>query len=270
MSILFDLSSDNKRVTDSTDDFVIEFSSPIQLYEKDKGPQGDTNPLKKEYQWRLALSALYTWYSYANVSISEYSNARFTYSPDAGATWKNVDLTDGVYSLAALNTAIKSGIDTLGDASANVDIVPNYSTGKVFLVLTGTYQVDFSTSLMYLLLGFSAGQVAAPITVSTYGANVGNINNSINSLQIHCDLLEGGGGSYASQYASDVLYTFVPRSAPYSAIEVSPQQRLYVDIPQKEQIRGIRVRLSDQLNRRINLRGEPMNLVLHLKKVPIL
>ena len=155
----------------------------------------------------------------------------------------------------------------MGDVGANIEILPNYNTGKVQLVLnSATYHVDFSTSLFYLLLGFSVAQAGAPIIVTTYGANAGNINNSINSLLLRCDLVSSD-ASFDSVYGSDIIQTFVPKSAPYSALDLIPNERMYLPVRGTGHIDSIRVYITDQLSRRINLRGEPMSFVLHLRKV---
>lgn len=264
MSIFLTLDSTNKGVNENTDDFRIRFNRPMVLYPKDFN---EGNNRLKNYHWQVSLTTLNTWYSWSNISATDYSNARLTYSHNSGGAWTNIDLPDGNYSLSALNSAIQAELVANGHSGTGISIIPNYSTGKVLLTLEATYQVDFSTSNFYLLLGFSGTQAASVITAaSTYGDNVGNINNSVNNILLHCDIVDDE-GSISSQNGSDILHTFVPSTPPYSNIEESPNERVYLPVRSAERIESIRCYLTDQLNRRINLRGEPMSVSIHLKKV---
>jgi hypothetical protein len=86
----------------------------------------------------------------------------------------------------------------------------------------------------------------------------------VNSLLIHCDIINQ---SYINSDTSDVLYSFVPNSAPGSNIQVQPKpSMIYLPLKIPDFIYKIRMYITDQLNRTVNFNGEPITYMLHLRK----
>ena len=60
--------------------------------------------------------------------------------------------------------------------------------------------------------------------------------------------------------------TKIKRLPPYSYITKNPTNPVYVPINTHNQISQTTMRITDNLNRDIDLRGEPVNYLLHIRK----
>lgn len=246
------LSSDN-RTTNSlgTDDFSISFASPISL--------GDG-------VWEMSLVSSNFWNSNPNISSTLYNNDYFSYSPDAGVTWKVITLDTGTYNVAEINAETQRQITAYGDLGGNIVISANTATLKVVIETTAPYEVDLGTgSLFYELLGYSVAQIAAPLTGYTTGALRANINRGVNNIYLRSDIVESG-GSYDSKIGSDIVtdLAFQGRS-PGSSVYIQKPYQLWIPVKRTQYLNDIRIRVTDQLGRRYSLRDEPVNVQFYLR-----
>ena len=147
-----------------------------------------------------------------------------------------------------------------GAPQYNIIVAPNYSTLKVDITAKNNYQLKFNSS-MNELLGFDNSQ--RTVSTTTSGNNVANITRSVNSLSIKCSIATG---SFENATTSDVIYTFIFNVGPGSLQEIAPNQILYVPINTYNEIQSIRMRLTDQLGRPVDLNNEPTTYLLHLRK----
>ena len=253
MSILLALSS-SSRSRGFTDDFFIDFPQSIAI-EQVKG-----------YKWTVALHRVSTWYSFYNVS-ADYGNNVLRYSSDGGVTFKVITVPSGQYSYTQLDSAINALIVANGDVANNINILANFSELKFILKVTAPYQVDLSFGNIYQLLGFSSAQIVAPITATTQGLLSANIQNGVNEIYVNCSLVNG---SWYNNQVGEVLNSFLPSTPAGSNILVTYNNPIYVPIRTDTQyIRSVHVYLRDNLGRRVNLNGEELNLILHLKREAI-
>lgn len=249
------LTLDSSTLTGQTShDFSVDFSSPINV----------NNGIHE-----LALIKANLWYSFYNVS-TQYNNNTFQYTNNL-AQVRTVTIPNGNYTIIQLNNylhyvmknngdyTVVSGVDTF-----DIEIEPNYSTLRTIITLTNGYIINLSTSKFNELLGWNSGVYSH--NGSLDGQNVANINNSINTLQIHCDIISQ---SYKNSVMGDVLYTFVPNKPPGSNLEIVPETELiYLPIRIPDYITKIRMYITDQNNRIIDFNGEPTTYLLHLRKRP--
>jgi len=113
------------------------------------------------------------------------NNGLLRVSPDNGVNWTNIQLTNGIYSISLINSAIQSVISTWWTLSTDPGLIirSNTATQEIYLWLdqtklavVNTILVDFNptvggvTSVMYQLLGF-----AATTTYTSTGAVGGDI-----------------------------------------------------------------------------------------------
>jgi len=243
------LTLDSSSITNqSSNDFTIYFSSPL-------------NVLKGVYE--LALVKCNLWYSYYNISAALNNNV-IAYTNNSSQT-RVVTFPDGNYTITQINAYLQSVMLSYGDNSGTtfyITIAPDYTTIKVQITLANSYQLDLTRSNFNLLLGWN--QAIYNFTGSQEGSDPANINNDINSLLIHCDII---GQTYQNNLASDILYTFVPNVPPGSNIEVQPMPKLiYLPIKIPDFIYNIRMYITDQLNRPLDLNGQPVTYLLHIRK----
>jgi hypothetical protein len=245
MSLLLNISSDSKLSSEVTDNFTVNFSPSVPI----------------PGNWSCALLSASLWYSYYNIS-SDYNNQTFRYYN--GAVWKNITITAGLYGLEDINAFIQSAMKTNGDYLAPdtyyISIAPNYNTFKCILTLSNNYEVDFTVGNLYQILGFT--QIIA--TTSQEGVNNINISNGQDKILIHLDCVTG---SFNNGTSSDVIYGFSPNVAPSSLIEIVPAQLVSLPLNKSGYLSNIRVYITDQQNRRLNLNGETVTLQLMLKRI---
>ena len=240
-------------------DFTVKMEPPIYL---GKG------------QYEVSLVSCNLWYSYPNVSATEYNNAKFTYSPDSGVTFKDVDFPTGTYTITDLNSYLHDQLILNGDYDTDtngipsISFTPNFNTLKVEIEITeATFQVDLSTSNFYKLFGFSDTQAASILTASAVGDNIANINNDVNKLVIGTSLLGNSLNTYDNSVKGTTLYSFIPDSAPGSNVLVQPAERLYIPMNNAYQIFNVRMYIQDNLGRRLDFRGEPVSYLIHIREI---
>jgi hypothetical protein len=218
---------------------------------------------KKEYQ--IALRRASIWYSFFNLAQS-FGNNTLEYSHDGGTTWTTITIDDGIYGISDLQTAIQNALRAnnhyqvvAGADVFDIKIVGNLSTLKVDITLTNNFQIRFGSGTKFNeLLGWNTGTYMA----SGSGQNPANITRSVNSLLIHCSLATG---NFENGTSSDLLYSFVPAQNPGTLIDVNPQgSPIYLPINTDQNIQSIRMYLTDQLGRPIDLNGENTTYLLEL------
>jgi hypothetical protein len=247
-NLLVSVSSDNRSSNENTDAFTVNFSSPIPVYGN----------------WALALESASIWYSYYNIS-SDYNNNTFRYYNSS--TWKIITIPSGQYTIDDINTAIHVGMKTNGDYTVvsgvdtfDITILPDYNTFKLQINVSNGYRVDLTVGTIYQLFGFEP----IIVTTSQQGKNNVNISNGIDRILIHVDCVTG---SFSGTNASDVIYSFTPDGAPSSLLQIRPYRLIYLPINRSPHLYSLRIYLTDQQNRRLNLNGETASYTFVLKKL---
>lgn len=236
-------------LTGDTSNFMTKFYPPLKLDDD------------KEYS--IALVNLETYYSFPNVE--EGVNNRFRYSPDNGLNFYEFEIETGSYEIFNLNDVIFAKMKANGhfDSAANkpyIEIYSNENTLKVIMELASGYVVDFSQAeSIRELLGFEAKTYNAQTNESTNPVQI----ITINSILINLDFIEG---SYISGTPQPIIYSFFPDVGPGFKILEVPRNLVYLRM-NKKQIANMNVRITDQNNKLLNLRGEKVSIRLHIKEL---
>ncbi|KAL9966048.1 hypothetical protein ACROYT_G024059 [Oculina patagonica] len=236
-------------LTGDSSNFMTNFNPPLKLDD--------------DREYSIALVNLETYYSFPNVE--EGVNNRFRYSPDNGLNYYEIEIDTGSYEITDLNNVIfqkmklNGHFDTVND-TPYVNIYPNENTLKVIMELSSGYVVDFTPDdSLRELLGFEA---------TTYNTQTNESTNPVqiipvNSILINVDVVEG---SYVSGTPKPIIYSFFPNVGPgFKIIEV-PRNLVYLRMNRK-QIANMRVRITDQNDKLLNLRGENITIRLHIKEL---
>ncbi len=64
---------------------------------------------------------------------------------------------------------------------------------------------------------------------------------------------------------SDVIYSFVPEITPGSLITINPNPLIYLPVREKKFIQTIRMQITNQENRLLELNDEPDTFMLHIR-----
>ena len=177
---------DSRKGQKTSKNFATSFNPPLQLN------------IKKSY--KMALISTQIWYSWHNITSL---NNNFYYSTgDNGSKFFEISL--GSYNMEDLNDEIKYLIREKGDDENSITLTPNYNTLKSRIELKNDYSIDFRPphTLNSVLCFDSSYLVGNRIHDSQ---NIVNITN-INSLQIHCSLIEG---NYINGVSSDLFLVLV-------------------------------------------------------------
>jgi hypothetical protein len=148
---------------------------------------------------------------------------------------------------------IVDGIDTF-----DINFAINYSTIQVEIVLTNSFEIDFTGSSFGSLIGFPAND----FTTTTMSTLSPDITRGVDSLWIKCDIITG---SYTNGLRGRVLYQFVPTGQTGSNIPISPRNLIFVGVD-VEQITKIEITVTDQQNRPVDFRGEGSSYLLQIRK----
>lgn len=253
-SFLLNLDSSNApsgQAISQTDDFTISFNDPLRL----------------PGFWEVALIKSNLWYAWYNVSAAKGNNIVRYYN---GTLYRpNLTIPDGQYTIGQLNDWLHSEMKNNGDFTLSgsteiydINLLPNYATGKVRIEITNSYRFDLQLSDLYLLLGFDQIEV----TSTQEGSELANLNDDINSLLIRTDIIDPS-ASYNNNVGSDIIYSFVPESIPGTNINVEPRMPIYIPISTLGgRLKRIRLYLTDNLNRRVDLNGEPYSALMNFRQ----
>ena len=216
--------------------------------------------LDSNKRYEIALLSASIWYSWFNISNTQYNNAVWRYSVDIGVTWIEHVIPDGLYGIDSLNEYFINTITADGNNPDFFKLEANYSTFRCIFTLNAGYQVDLTRSRLNELLGFNS-QV---LTATKQGEKNVNITNNINSISIHCSVVDSN-SSFLNNQPTDAIYSFMPRSGPSTLLDVRPLHLTYLPITTKN-LTSIRMSVTNQLNEIINLNGEHTSFVLHIRE----
>jgi hypothetical protein len=252
MSILLKLDSTLNN-EGKPDNFTVKFPSPINLSEG----------------YEIALVKLNLWYAWYNISSSKANNTFRYYN---GTLYRDVTINDGQYTLEQINNYLHNIMSDFGDFTLDINgqevydiiIEPNFSTIRTKLTLNSGYRLDLSSGNLYLLLG------GDQIEYNFIGTNdfpfVANINDNINSLVVNCDIISGN-FSFSNSNKSNIIYSFVPETAPGTNISIDVINRIYIPIDlNNDQLTEINMSITDNLNRPIDFNDQPVTYILEIRK----
>ena len=235
---------DSRKGQEKSEDFTSSFNPPLQL------------DIKKSYE--ISLINAQIWYSWHNVTRN---NNKFFYSPN-GVSPRLLRIPPGSYNIEDINNEIKHLIEKEGDDKSSITITPNYNTLRSRIELKNNYVIDFRIpNSISDLLGFNSRFLGRNGIHDSQ--NIVNITN-INSLQIHCSLIDG---SYINGVSTDLLYTISPNVPPGYLIQVEPKQNVYVPIKNISQIDSIRFSIKDQDNNFVDMNNERVTYFVHLREI---
>ena len=220
------------------------------------------DPNKK---YEAALLSLNTYNSFPN--ITKGKNNKFKYSNDNGNSWKVLELDTGSYEIDTLSDEIQRLMIINGDydnvnTEHYITISPNKSKLTSIINITNSnYKVDFTVSKSFApLLGFNKIVINSGYNESS---NIVDIMTT-NSILVNVDIISG---SYVNGHQLPVIYSFYPNVSPgYKIIEKPNPQLIYHPITRND-ISTMRVWLTNQDNKPVDLRGERLTVMIIVKEV---
>ena len=225
-------------------DFTVRFSPSLEL--------------DKNRDYYLALNSITMAYSWYNVS-SDYNNNTLKYSQDSGKTWHTITLPNGNFSYNELNSYIQSEIASNGHTKDGISIKFVSSLFKVLVTMKSGFQLDLKTGDFGKLIGFEK----KIYTASQYSPNLPDITRSVDNVFIHTNIISD---SVVSSNQSDVVYRFSVDNLPLSyPFHIEPRRALFNKI-NTNSIKDLRIYITDEFNRPLNLNNIPISLILIVKE----
>ena len=220
-------------------DFTTIFEPAIQL---------DPN---KEY--KIALLDLETYFSFPNIgeeNIIKYETPT--------KEKKEIIIPIGAYEFTELKEQIDKQLERNGDKDAII-LDDNLNTFKMEMHIQRGYKIDFKeASGLKEVLGFIKDIYEEGFHIAEKIINI----LPINSIFVHINIIDG---SIVNGSKEPVIYTFFPNAEPGHKIIQIPKNLVYLPV-NKNSIRYFHVKLTDQNNRLLNLRGEELTIRFHLKE----
>lgn len=221
--------------------------------------------------WSMGLKMLETWHTHYNISVANKNN-KFQYIPKGSTDIFEVVFDDGIYDLTLLNRRVQSFIHVNGHTTFTgsgepiygVVFIPDYNTGQNTMYLGEDWKVKFDfTFNMGSMLGFNesvfVGAVGGSIFTSDF---IGDMNVGVVSWQVRTDAITD---SYANGERESILFNFTPNAPPYHAIKEEPKNVMYSRL-RLNNLKELKLQLTDQDGRQLNLNGNDIQYTLLLKK----
>lgn len=201
--------------------------------------------LQLEGEYECALLYLSTFNSIPNI---DSKNNMFYYGEN-----DVIEIPEGAYELQDINDYLKGKLQDI-----NFNLSCNNNTLKTYIFSNKAIHFEKENSLGNLL-GFGNQTLEANIIhESQHPVNI----LSTTVVRIECDIV---GGSYINGISSHIIHEFAPNVPPgYRLIEI-PKNVIYFPVNQNN-ISTLNIRILDIKDNLINLRGEEVQLYLHLKK----
>ena len=217
--------------------------------------------LDKNKQYLIGLdkinSMTYSWYNinpdFGNTLIKYYN----------GKQNKDIIFEKGNYSYNDINNYIKEILilndDMEPDETSPITIEFDLSSFKCLVSISNGFRLDLRNSHFGVLIGFED----KIISQTEYGSLTPNITNSIDTLYIHCDLINN---SIVDGLYSDVIYVIstadLTRSYPFKD---EPMRIGFCEV-NKTMINSINIYITDSLGKIINLNGVDTSFRFTLKE----
>ena len=239
-----------------------KFSTSIKLITDTSSITQRINPtitLDPNKVYKAALTAFSTFNSIKNVEQNKNNIVKV--SKDKGATWQTVTITPGSYEITALDREIKRQLSIPIKDEKKIYFKVETTVNRISLTLDADHQVDFNVSnSLSSLLGFEKKKY---INGYHIGENLPKITD-VNSIVIHCDLIEGG---YLKGEVSNAIYSF-PSFKVGIGYKMNEQPSVLQFFPiTKPVIDTIRVWITDEKNNLLEFGGEDVVIDIMIKEV---
>jgi hypothetical protein len=164
-----------------------------------------------------------------------------------------VEIPEGSYELQDIDDYLKS---RLRDCSFTMTC--NNNTLKTSILCSKTVHFNKEDSIGKLL-GF--GKETVPANILTESAlPVSILSTTI--VRVECDIVSG---SFVNGKSCHIIHEFVPNVPPGYRIIETPKNVIYFPVTQKS-LNSLKIRILDEKDNLVNLRGEEIQIYLHLRK----
>ncbi|ESO91500.1 hypothetical protein LOTGIDRAFT_153942 [Lottia gigantea] len=212
--------------------------------------------LDRNQEYELGLKYFSVYNSIRNINEK---NNQIKISTDNGVRFKTIRLLPRSYEYIAINEYLSEYAGSVNGKN-NIEFESNLNHNKIKLILRNNCQVDFNVeNSLNTLLGFDK----RVYTQSTLAPHKANMENDIDVINIHCNLINGG---FFNKYKRQIIYSLPTFTVliGYRIIE-KPFQTTYLPF-NSFMIKDINLEIKDGKNRVIDFGNEEIVIQLHLKQ----
>lgn len=207
--------------------------------------------LDPQYEYSLALIGFHTYNSIPN--IEEGVNNKFYYRD--GGEEKVVHIPTGSYEISDIEFYLQQ--HTGGEKYFSLK--PNNNTLKC--EIKSKYEIDFTRKdSLAELLGYSA-QVLKPDILHQSDLPVKIVK--VVTIHIDCNITSG---AFYNSKPSHTIFEFGLKVDPGYAIDIEPNNLIFLPVNNKADIHNITLRILDQNSEPVNFRGEEIIARLELRR----
>ncbi len=241
--------------SDSAEDsanFSVNYIPPIEL-----------DPAK---QYEIGLISCTCWNAMHNVKTDVNDEMWFTMITTSSiSTTKKIKIPQGAYNIEDLNKTIKELITKAGGMADNFELAANYSTSRVRMTLKNILvSLEPRERSIAQLLGFTEKAYTALDQPITYDSELSVNITEVNTILVNCSTASG---SYTSKGSKgQTIYSFSPEVPPGSLMQITPRHIIYYPLNVEDQISSIRMQLTDQSGKQLELNNEVVTYYLHLRE----
>lgn len=228
----------------------VDFYNPIEL-----------DPL---YDYSLALIGFHTYNSIPNVE--EGVNNKFYYWEFGDKTKEKViNIPTGSYEISDIESylqkkLIPSGVTQIEEHSDYFSLKPNNNTLKC--EIKSKHEINFTPKdSLATLLGYST-QVLEPNIL--YQSDLPVKIVKVITIHVDCNITAG---AFYNNKPSHTIFEFGLKVDPGYAIDIEPNNLIFLPVTNKSEIHNITLTILDQNSEPVNFRGEEIIVRLELRKV---
>lgn len=201
--------------------------------------------LQLDGEYECGLLYMSTFNSIPNI---DYRNNKFYYGDN-----EIVEIPEGSYELQDLDDYLKKHLQ-----GCTFTLNCNNNTLKTSILCSKPVYFKKPNSIGQLL-GFGEETVQANIlTESPFPVSI--LSTTI--VRVECDIVSG---SFINGKPSHIIHEFVPNVPPGYRIIETPKNVIYFPVTQNS-LNSLKIRILDINDNLVNLRGEEIQIYLHLRK----
>lgn len=219
--------------------------------------------LDLQYDYSLALIGLHTYNSIPN--IEEGVNNKFYYwELGDKSKEKVIKIPTGSYEISDIESylqkkLIPSGV-TQSEHSDYFSLKPNNNTLKC--EINSKHEINFTPKdSLATLLGYSA-QVLEPNKL--YQSDLPVKIVKVITIHVDCNITTG---AFYNNKPTHTIFEFGLKVDPGYAIDIEPNNLIFLPVNNKQEIRNITLKILDQNSELVNFRGEEIIVRLELRKL---
>lgn len=216
--------------------------------------------LDPQYDYSVALIGLHTYNSIPN--IEEGVNNKFYYWELGDKTKeKIIHIPTGSYEISDIESYLqKRVIPVQSEHNDYFSLKPNNNTLKC--EIKSKHEVDFTRKdSLAELLGYTA-QILKPDIL--YQSDLPVKIVKVVTIHLDCNITTG---AFYNSKPSHTIFEFGLKVDPGYAIDIEPNNLIFLPVNNKTDINNITVRILDQNSEPVNFRGEEIIVRLELRRV---